>query len=138
MDELIKERIEHPFRQKFVHNRALQLLEKLVTGFIDKLENNNQFIKLKDDEINQLMKVESMLIKDFSGCRRLSPPCRKVAAMSPTKLKRDFKPCMDYPFTNTTRRTGCSVQDPFNGRQLRYKKVGIMVGYTNLGICREL
>jgi len=134
MDELIKERIEHPFRQKFVHNRALQLLEKLVTGFIDKLENNNQFIKLKDDEINRLMKVESMLIKDFSGVPPVIATLSKVAAMSPTKLKRDFKamyglPIYEYYQKNRMLRAKTLLM----AGKYAIKEVGIMVGYTNLG-----
>ena len=89
--------VEHPFRQKFIHNRALQLIEKLITGFIDKLENNNQFIKLKEDEVNRLMKVEAMLIKDFLGVPPVIASLSKIAAMSPTKLKRDFKAMYGLP-----------------------------------------
>src|SRR3954452_16229037 len=47
MDELIKEKIEHPLRMKFIYNRVLLLIEKLVTGFIGKLGKNHQIIKLK-------------------------------------------------------------------------------------------
>lgn len=134
MDELIKERIDHPFRQKFVHNRALQLIEKLITGFIDKVENNNQFIKLKDDEVNRLMKVEAMLIKDFSGVPAIIATLSKVAAMSPTKLKRDFKamyglPIYEYYQKNRMLRAKALLMEG----KYAIKEVGIMVGYTNLG-----
>lgn len=134
MDELIKERIEHPFRQKFIHNRALQLIEKLISGFIDKLENNNQFIKMKDDEINRLMKVEAMLIKDFSGVPPVIATLSKVAAMSPTKLKRDFKtmyglPIYEYYQKNRMLRAKALLMEG----KYAIKEVGIMVGYTNLG-----
>lgn len=134
MDELIREKIEHPFKQKFILNRVLQLLEKLITGFVDKLENNHQYIKLKDDEVNRLMRVEAMLIRDFSGAPPVIASLSKMAAMSPTKLKRDFKamyglPVYEYYQKNRMLRAKSLLME---GRYA-IKEVGIMVGYTNLG-----
>lgn len=134
MDELIKEKIDHPLRIKFIYNRVMMMIEKLVTGFISKLENNNQFIKLKDDEINRLIKVESLLVKDYSGTPPTIAALSKIAAMSPTKLKRDFKamyglPIYEYYQKNRMIRARSLLLE---GRYA-IKEVGIMVGYSNLG-----
>ncbi|CAN5424476.1 hypothetical protein BH10BAC2_BH10BAC2_18860 [soil metagenome] len=134
MDELIKEKIDHPLRMKFVYNRVMLMIEKLVTGFIAKLENNNQFIKLKDDEINRLIKVESLLVKDYSGTPPTIAALSKIAAMSPTKLKRDFKamyglPIYEYYQKNRMIRARSLLLE--GGYAV--KEVGIMVGYSNLG-----
>lgn len=134
MDELIKEKIDHPLKMKFVYNRVMLMIEKLITGFIAKLENNNQFIKLKDDEINRLIKVESLLVKDYSGTPPTIAALSKIAAMSPTKLKRDFKamyglPIYEYYQKNRMIRAKSLLLE---GRYA-VKEVGIMVGYSNLG-----
>jgi len=134
MDELIKDKIDHPLRIKFIYNRVMMLIEKLITGFMSKLENNNQFIKLKDDEINRLIKVESLLVKDYSGAPPTIAALSKIAAMSPTKLKRDFKamyglPIYEYYQKNRMIRARSLLLE---GRYA-IKEVGIMVGYSNLG-----
>jgi AraC-like DNA-binding protein len=134
MDELIKEKIDHPLRMKFIGNRVMLMIEKLVTGFIAKLENNNQFIKLKDDEINRLIKVESLLVKDYSGAPPTIAALSKIAAMSPTKLKRDFKamyglPIYEYYQKNRMIRARSLLLEG----KYAVKEVGIMVGYSNLG-----
>lgn len=134
MDELIKEKIDHPLRIKFIYNRVMMMIEKLVTGFLGKLENNNQFIKLKDDEINRLIKVESLLVKDYSGVPPTIAALSKIAAMSPTKLKRDFKamyglPIYEYYQKNRMIRARSLLLEG----KYAIKEVGIMVGYSNLG-----
>ncbi|CAN5300262.1 hypothetical protein BH11BAC6_BH11BAC6_09800 [soil metagenome] len=133
MDELIKENIEHPLRTKFIYNRVMLMIEKLVTGFIGRLENNNHF-KLKDDEINRLIKVESLLVKDYSGTPPTIAALSKIAAMSPTKLKQDFKamyglPIYEYFQKNRMIRARTLLLEG----KYAVKEVGIMVGYTNLG-----
>ena len=134
MDELIKEKIEHPLRMKFIYNRVLLLIEKLVTGFISKLEKNYQIIKLKDDEISRLIKVESLLVKDYSGTPPTIASLSKVATMSATKLKKDFKavyglPIYEYYQKNRMMRAKALLTEG----KYAVKEVGIMVGYTNLG-----
>jgi len=134
MGELIKEKIEHPLRLKFIYNRVMLLVEKFVTGFISKLEKSNKLIKLKDDEINRLIKVEALLVKDYSGTPPVIAALSKLAAMSPTKLKKDFKsmyglPVYEYYQKNRMQRAKALLLE---GRYA-VKEVGIMVGYANLG-----
>jgi AraC-like DNA-binding protein len=134
MDELIKEKIEHPLRMKFIYNRVLLLIEKLVTGFIGKLGKNHQIIKLKDDEISRLIKVESLLVKDYSGTPPTIAALSKVATMSATKLKKDFKavyglPIYEYYQKNRMMRAKALLMEG----KYAVKEVGMRVGYTNLG-----
>lgn len=134
MDELIKEQIDHPLRNKYIYNRSLLLIEKLVTGFLAKLEKNSQLIKLKDDEISRLIKVESLLVKDFSGTPPTITALSKIATMSPTKLKKDFKamyglPIYEYYQKNRMIRAKALLLEG----NYAVKEVGMMVGYSNLG-----
>jgi len=63
MDELIKEKIDHPLRMKFIGNRVMLMIEKLVTGFIAKLENYlclvllRLFYFLDNDEKNKPLPI---------------------------------------------------------------------------------
>ncbi len=134
MDELIKEKIEHPLLSKFIYNRVMLLVEKFIIGFIDKLEKNSQLVKLKDDEIIRLIKVEALLVKDYSGTPPVIATLSRLAAMSPTKLKKDFKsmyglPVYEYYQKNRMQRAKTLL---LLGR-FAVKEVGIMVGYSNLG-----
>jgi len=134
MDELIKEQIEHPLQKKFIYNRALLLIEKLVTGFLSRLEKNSPLVKLKDDEISRLIKVESLLVKDFSGTPPTITALSKIATMSPTKLKKDFKsmyglPIYEYYQKNRMIRAKALLLEG----NYAVKEVGMMVGYSNLG-----
>ena len=134
MDELIKEQIEHPLQKKFIYNRALLLIEKLVTGFLSRLEKNSPLVKLKDDEISRLIKVESLLVKDFSGTPPTITALSKIATMSPTKLKKDFKsmyglPIYEYYQKNRMMR----AKSLLLSGNFAVKEVGMMVGYSNLG-----
>lgn len=134
MDELIKEKIEHPLRLNFIRTRVLLLIEKLIIGFLAKLEKNKQAIKMKDDEITRLIKVESILIKNYSGAPPTITALAKAAAMSPTKLKKDFKTIYGMPIyvyyqkNRMMRAKALLLQDKY-----AIKEVGMMVGYTNLG-----
>ncbi len=134
MDELIKEKIEHPLRLKFIYNRVMLLIEKFITGFMDKLEKNSQVVKLKDDEISRLIKVEALLVKDYSGTPPVIATLSRLAAMSPTKLKKDFKslyglPVYEYYQKNRMQRAKTLL---LLGKYA-VKEVGMMVGYSNLG-----
>lgn len=134
INELVKEKIEHPFKTGFIQNRVLLLVEKLIIKFLDKLQTNQNGFKLKEDEISRLVKVESLLVKDYSGAPPTISNLSRTAAMSPTKLKKDFKalyglPVYEYYQKNRMMR---AKQLLLEGRYA-IKEVGMMVGYTNLG-----
>lgn len=134
MNELVKEKIEHPLKTNFIQNRILMLIEKLVIKFMGKLEKNKHAFKLKDDEISRLVKVEAILVKDYSGTPPTISNLSRTAAMSPTKLKKDFKalyglPVYEYYQKNRMMR---AKQLLLEGHYA-IKEVGMMVGYTNLG-----
>jgi len=133
--DLLKEKPEHPLLHKFIYNRATLLIEKFVTGFMRKLEEQHtQPVKLKEDEINRLIKVETLLVKDFTTEPPVIAALSKVAAMSPTKLKKDFKamyglPIYEYYQKNRMMRAKALLLES----KYAIKEVGMMVGYSNLG-----
>lgn len=134
MNELIKEKIDHPLKLHFIQNRVMLLLEKFIRKFFSKMNLQESRQRFKEDEISRLMKVEALLVKDF----RKPPPViallSRFAAMSPTKLKTDFKalyglPLYEYYQKNRMIYAKILLQE----NKYTIREVGNMVGYTNLG-----
>jgi AraC-like DNA-binding protein len=78
--------------------------------------------------------VESLLVKDFSGTPPTITALSKIATMSPTKLKKDFKsmyglPIYEYYQKNRMMR----AKSLLLSGNFAVKEVGMMVGYSNLG-----
>lgn len=134
MNALIHEKIEHPLQNKFLQNRLMMMIEKMVTEFMQQLETNTPLLKLKDDEINRLIKIELLLTKDYSGVPPTISDLSKVAAMSPTKLKKDFKTVYGLPIYEYYQKNRMQkARDLLQKENCAIKEAGIMVGYTNLG-----
>ena len=131
LNELLTPTIDHPLRLNYIQNRVLMLLEK----FIIKLHCRDKVPKGKrnDDETVRLMKVEALLVKDFS----VSPPTidelARISAMSPTKLKNDFKALYGFPIYEYYQKNRMlRAKSLLMLREYSIKEVGIMVGYSNL------
>jgi AraC-like DNA-binding protein len=134
LNEVLKNSDEHPLKFSFIQNRVLLLLERFLIHFMGRLQDDEKGFKMKDEEISRLIKVESLLVKNFS----IAPPTinelSKMAAMSPTKLKKDFKtmyglPLYEYFQKNRMMR----AKDLLMEEKYAIKEVGMMVGYANLG-----
>jgi AraC-like DNA-binding protein len=133
LDDLLMEKIDHPLRMNFIQNRVLLLLEKFILKIHQRKQVPSGKIKSSDDEITRLMKVEGLLVRDFS----VSPPTigelSRISAMSPTKLKNDFKqvyglPIYEYYQKNRMLRAkSLLLEGKYN-----IKEVGMKVGYSNL------
>ena len=97
LDDLWAEKIDQPLKLNYIQNRVLLLLEKYICMLYEKKDLHGKKVKRHDDETLRLMKVESLLIKDFA----LAPPkikdLSRISAMSPTKLKNDFKQLYGFP-----------------------------------------
>ena len=130
--ELLNESSQHPLAVNFLQNRTLLLLEMFLTRFAGQQKGVDKS-RLSDNEIVRLMKIESMLVNDFS----VTPPninyLARVSAMSPTKLKSDFKklygmPIYEYYQKNRMQRAKNLLLEGKHS----IKEVGIQVGYSNL------
>ncbi|RXK85364.1 helix-turn-helix transcriptional regulator [Filimonas effusa] len=133
LDMLLRPSIDHPLPSNYMSNRCMLLLERFILQVMSKTEERPLTGKLSADEVNRLMRVEAKLVKDYT----VPPPTiellSKSAAMSATKLKRDFKLLYGLPIYEYYQRHRMK-----KARQLlmegvhSIKEVGIMVGYSNL------
>lgn len=124
----------HPLITNYINTRCMLLLERFVTRFMYQSETGQQLtFKGNADEISRLMRVESRLVKDYSQPPPTIEVLSKAAAMSPTKLKKDFKqlyglPIYEYYQKNRMKKAHSLLSE----NNYSIKEVGIMVGYTNL------
>lgn len=134
MNELMNETGTHPLYIQFIQNRIWLLLERFIRRTLNKNEGAEQFLKFTEDEVGRLMRVEAMLVKDFSTTAPTIATLARYAAMSPTKLKTDFKllyglPIYEYYQKNRMQYAKSLLLE----KKYSIKEVGRKVGYTNLG-----
>lgn len=132
--EIIVQNSTHPLKNMFLQNRVLLLLERFLLNFMEKLQPVEKAAHLKEEEISRLIKVEALLVSDFAVPPPTIEQLAKISAMSPTKLKKDFKtmyglPVYEYYQKNRMYRAKALLQEEIYA----IKQVGTMVGYTNLG-----
>jgi AraC-like DNA-binding protein len=134
MNELIKEKIVHPLRHHYIQNRIMLLLERFVIKLINSKQSGENTLRLTDDEIVRLMKIEALLVKDFN----IAPPgiesLSRLSAMSPTKLKKDFKALYGLPIYEYYQKNRMiHAKSLLLEKKYSIKEVGNKVGYSNLG-----
>jgi len=134
IDELLMPRIDHPLRHIYITNRVMLLLERFVVKFMNKMKLKSSSNKLNDDEITRLMKVETLLVKDYTTAPPTIEKLSRISAMSPTKLKRDFKSMYGMPIYEYFQKNRMiHAKKLLTGGNYSIKETGIMVGYSNLG-----
>ncbi len=134
LNDVLKNNDEHPLKFTFIQNRVLLLLERFLIHFTERMKTSEGGFRLKDEEVSRLIKVESLLIRDFSVPPPTINELSRISTMSPTKLKKDFKamyglPLYEYFQKNRMMR----AKDLLMEEKYAIKEVGMMVGYSNLG-----
>jgi len=117
----------------FIQNRVLLLLEKFILKLYQRKHVAVGKVKSNEDELTRLMKVEGLLVRDFSVAPPTIGELSRISAMSPTKLKNDFKnvygmPIYEYYQKNRMLRAKSLLLEG----KFSIKEVGMKVGYSNL------
>ena len=133
LDDLWIDNVNQPLKLNYIQNRVLLLLEKYIIKLHERRNLQGKRIKRNEDETLRLMKVEALLVKNFA----VSPPSitelSRISAMSPTKLKNDFKKLYGLPIyeyfqkNRMLKAKSLLVQGKYT-----IKEVGQLVGYSNL------
>jgi AraC-like DNA-binding protein len=132
LDELFQQKIDHPLRLNFIQNRILMLLEKFILKLYSK-KSEVSGKRNKDDEVSRLMQIEGLLVKDFSVAPPTIEELSRISAMSPTKLKNDFKSTYGLPIYEYYQKNRMlKAKSLLLERQYSIKEVGMLVGYSNL------
>jgi AraC-like DNA-binding protein len=133
LDDLWTDNINQPLRLNYIQNRVLLLLEKYIVKLHYRRDLQHKKVKRSDDETLRLMKVEALLVKNFS----INPPTidelARISAMSCTKLKKDFKALYGLPIYEYFQKNRMlKAKSLLALGEYTIKEVGQMVGYSNL------
>ncbi|MBI1780237.1 MAG: helix-turn-helix transcriptional regulator [Sphingobacteriales bacterium] len=133
MNEIFTDDPDNPFPVLSLQNKLLILIERFFTRLFERHKGRLFSVKINNDELERLQHVESILIKSFNTPPPSIPQLAKVAAMSPTKLKKLFKAVY-----------GNAIYEHFQKRRMKHaaellltkkysvKEVGSKLGYANL------
>jgi AraC-like DNA-binding protein len=131
--ELISGGDSTSFSNLIIQNRTMLLMERFFTRIYKKMNDQHFDMKVSNDDILRLQKVEQELLKDFS-----SPPpgiskLAKMAAMSPSKLKNTFKEIYGLPIYQYFQKHRMNkAKAMLLSNKYNVKEVGMEVGYSNL------
>lgn len=133
LDDLWTEKMNQPLRLNYIQNRVLLLLENYLVKLFERRELNGKKVKRSEDETLRLMKVEALLVKNFAVAPPTIDELARISAMSPTKLKNDFKALYGLPIYEYYQKNRMlKAKSLLVLAKYTIKEVGIMVGYSNL------
>lgn len=133
LDELLVEKIQHPLKVNYIQNRILLLLEKFIVKLHQRHVVTAKSNRRTDDETTRLMKVEALLVKNFEKAPPTIDELSRISAMSPTKLKNDFKSLYGLPIYEYYQKNRMiKAKALLMLGKYSIKEVGMMVGYSNL------
>ncbi len=133
LDDLWTDKMNQPLRLNYIQNRVLLLLEKYLVKLFERRDLNGKKVKRSDDETLRLMKVEAILVKNFTVAPPTIDELSRISAMSPTKLKNDFKGLYGLPIYKYYQKNRMLKAKSLLVLAIyTIKEVGIMVGYSNL------
>jgi AraC-like DNA-binding protein len=133
LDDLWSDKINQPLRLNYIQNRVLLLLEKYLIKLFERRELKGKKVRRNEDETLRLMKVEALLVKNFAVAPPTIDELSRISAMSPTKLKNDFKALYGFPIYEYYQKNRMlKAKSLLVLAEYTIKEVGIMVGYSNL------
>lgn len=133
LDDLWIDKLNQPLRLNYIQNRVLLLLEKFIVKLYERKDIDGRKIRRSDDETLRLMKVEALLVKNFAVPPPTIDELSRISAMSPTKLKNDFKALYGLPIYEYYQKNRMiKAKSLLVLARFTIKEVGIMVGYSNL------
>ncbi|GEO08450.1 helix-turn-helix domain-containing protein [Segetibacter aerophilus] len=133
LDDLWTDKLNQPLRLNYIQNRVLLLLEKYIVKLYERRDLKGKKVKRSDDETLRLMKVEALLVKNFAVAPPTIDELSRISAMSPTKLKNDFKALYGLPIYEYYQKNRIlKAKSLLVLAKYTIKEVGIRVGYSNL------
>jgi AraC-like DNA-binding protein len=116
----------------YIQNRIMLLVEQFFSWMVAQMSVLKLHIRMTRDEIDTILGVEAQLVKDLS-CAPTIAQLAKNSALSPSKLKKQFKDVFGLPIYEhyqKARMTRARELLLEGGRSV--KEVGMGLGYTNL------
>jgi AraC-like DNA-binding protein len=133
LSELIAAKNTKSFENLIIQNRTMLLMERFFTRIYKKMNDQHFDMKVSNDDILRLQRIEQELLKDFSNAPPGIAKLAKMAAMSPSKLKNTFKEIYGLPIYQYFQKHRMNkAKAMLLSNKYNVKEVGMEVGYSNL------
>jgi AraC-like DNA-binding protein len=122
-----------PLRVTIIQNRVMLMIERFLGNLYKKMHNPAFRVPLSPQDISRVMHIESVLTKDMFQPAPSIQELAKMAAISESKLKKDFKTMYGYPIYEYYQKARMqAAQDKLLTGNYSVKEVAMELGYANL------
>lgn len=133
INEILCEDTHHPFPVLSLQNKLLVLIERFFSRLYERHAGKQFSVKISSDELDRLQQVENILLQSFDTTPPSIPQLSRVAAMSPTKLKKLFKAVYgDAIYSYFQKHRMKHAAQLLLTKEYSVKEVGGRLGYANL------
>lgn len=123
----------NPLRTIILQNRMMLLIERFFTSLFDKMRNPAFRLPLSKEDISRVMHIERLLTKNLLQAPPSIQQLAKIAAISESKLKKDFKTMYGLPIYEYYQKARMhAAQDKLLTGKYAVKEVAMELGYSNL------
>lgn len=132
LHEIFQSREESPVENTIVQNRVMMLLENFFGWLYQQMSVSELNIRMTREEIDQILQIEQELLRDLAQPPTITQLARS-AAISPSKLKRQFKDVFGLPiyvYFQKQRMAKAREMLLEGGRTIR--EIGMEMGFSNL------
>jgi AraC-like DNA-binding protein len=133
LNKVIQQTTCDPLMQLYIENRILLLIEKFLFRLDRIMRETGGIPQLEADDLGRLKEVEEELKQKVNGPAPTISQLARIAAMSPTKLKKIFKEVYGVPVYRYYQKVRMNyAKDLLTGGAISVKEAGLQVGYSNL------
>jgi AraC-like DNA-binding protein len=122
-----------PLRITIIQNRIMLMIERFFTHLIEKMQNPALSVNLAPEDLKRVMHIESILTENIY---QQPPPIQqlaKIASVSESKLKKDFKTMFKSPIYEYYQKARMqAAREKLLTGEFSVKEVAMELGYANL------
>jgi len=123
----------NPLRTTILQNRLMLLIERFFSSLFEKMSNPAYRLPLTHDDIARVMHIERLLTRNVLQTPPSIQQLAKIAAVSESKLKKDFKTMYSFPIYEYFQKARMhAAQDKLLTGKFSVKEVAMELGYSNL------
>lgn len=123
----------NPLRLTILQNRMMLLIERFFSSLFEKMSNPAYRLPLTHEDIARVMHIERLLTRNVLQTPPSIQQLAKIAAVSESKLKKDFKTMYSFPIYEYFQKARMhAAQDKLLTGKFSVKEVAMELGYSNL------
>ena len=124
---------DNPLRLTIIQNRVMLMIERFFSSLFEKMRNPAFKIALSSEDIGRVMNIERLLTKNLFSTPPSIQQLARIAAVSESKLKKDFKTMYGFPIYEYYQKARMhAAQDRLLTGRFSVKEVAMELGYSNL------